>query len=367
MNMPAPRDRDDLVDRIRLLRTRNVGPVSFRQLVVRFGSAAAALERLPELSKRAGGASVTPPARTAAEAELAAAEAAGAAVLALGDPAYPAALAALEDAPPILFVLGDKARLNQPCVALVGARHASANGRTLAERMARDLGAAGYVVVSGLARGIDAAAHEGALASGTVAVLAGGLDKVYPEEHVPLAEAIVAHDGAVVTEMPLGQAPRAQHFPRRNRLVSGLSLGVVVVQAARRSGSLITARLAGEQGREVFAVPGFPLDERHQGCNQLLREGAILTEAAADVLAVLGHAELRETWPEPDYEAAAPLPEPAGDVETIAALLGPEPVPVDALIRRSGLTAPELLTILLDLELAGRLDRHSGSHVSLRL
>ncbi len=367
MNVPPPRDRDDLIDRIRLLRTRNVGPVSFRQLLARFGAAAEALDRLPELSRRAGGSGVKLASRAAAAAELDAADAAGATVLALGDPAYPAALAVLEDAPPILFVRGDAARLNQPCVALVGARHASANGRTLAERMARDLVAAGYVVVSGLARGIDAAAHEGALAGGTVAVLAGGLDKIYPDEHVPLAEAIVAHDGAVVTEMPFGQAPRAQHFPRRNRLVSGLSSGVVVVQAARRSGSLITARLAGEQGREVFAVPGFPLDERHQGCNQLLREGAHLTETAGDVLAVLGRAELRETWLEPTYEVAVPPPDAAGDVESLAALIGPEPVPVDALIRRSGLTAPEVLTILLDLELAGRLDRHSGSHVSLRL
>lgn len=361
------RDRDDLIDRLRLLRTRNVGPVSFRQLMTRFGGAAEALAALPDLVRRAGGRPVEITPRTAAEAELAAAEAGGAAVLALGDPAYPAALAALEDAPPLLFLRGEVARLSQPAVAIVGARHASANGRALAERLARDLGAAGYVVVSGLARGIDAAAHEGALQSGTVAVLAGGLDRVYPEEHVPLADAIVEHGGAVVSEMPMDEAPRAQHFPRRNRLVSGLSAGVVVVQAARRSGSLITARLAGEQGREVFAVPGFPLDPRHQGCNQLLREGAVLTEGAGDVLAVLGGAELRESWPVPAFPSQPPAPETPGDVEALAALLGPEPVPVDTLIRRSGLTAPQVLTMLLDLELAGRIDRQAGSHVALRL
>jgi DNA processing protein len=369
--VPPPPDRDELIDRLRLARTRHVGPVSFRHLLARFGSAGAALAALPDLARQGGAeAAVRPPARAEAAAEVAAAEAAGVALLALGDGRYPPALAAIDDAPPLLYVRGPADRLAQPSVAIVGARHASANGRLIAERLARDLGAAGYVVVSGLARGIDAAAHEGALQSGTVAVLAGGLDRIYPEEHVGLAAAIVAHGGALVSEMPLDQVPRAQHFPRRNRLVSGLSLGVVVVQAARRSGSLITARLALEQGRDVFAVPGSPLDPRHQGCNHLIRQGAVLTESAEDVL--------RELRPVAAADAAghgaavgdgglidvgADL---GGERERLASLIGTEPVGVDTLIRRSGLTAPQVLTMLLELELAGRLDRQSGSYVSLR-
>ena len=289
------------------------------------------------------------------------------ALVALGEPDYPRRLQMTDDAPPLLAVRGNPAVFGLPMVAIVGARNASAAGIRFAERLARDLGAAGFAIASGLARGVDAAAHRGSLATGTIAVLAGGHDHIYPHEHADLADAI-AGDGALISEMPLGWEPRARDFPRRNRLISGLAVGVVVVEAARRSGSLITARFALEQGREVFAVPGSPLDPRAEGSNDLLRQGATLVTEAVDVITVvrpiLGET-IAAAAEEPD---AAPLPavEPAGDERArIVALLGPTPVPIDDLIRLSGSSPAAVRVVLLELELAGRLERHGGALVSL--
>jgi len=290
--MPAARHPaladPERADRLRLARTFSVGPVTFRRLLDRFQSATEALRALPDLARQAGADILHPPSRAQAEDEIAALARAGGRFLVLGEPLYPAPLAAIEDAPPLLALRGEPALLARHAIGVVGARNASAGGRRLAEELSHDLGAAGLVVVSGLARGIDAAAHQGALASGTVAVFAGGLDQVYPPEHEGLAQAILDHGGALVSEMPLGTEPQARHFPRRNRLVSGLSLGVLVIEAALKSGSLTTARFALEQGREVMAVPGSPLDPRCKGTNQLLREGAGLVEAAGDALLHLG-------------------------------------------------------------------------------
>lgn len=356
----------------------------------RFGSARAALEALPRLARKgAAGRPVTVPAQTVIEAEMVALARLGARLLCWGEPAYPAALAAIEDAPPVLTLLGCVELLRRPMVAVVGARNASANGCRLARTLARDLGEAGLVVVSGLARGIDAAAHLGALDSGSAAAQAGGVDVVYPEENRALHRALAEH-GAILSELPLGSEPKARHFPRRNRIISGLSLGVVVVEAAARSGSLITARLALEQGREVFAVPGSPLDPRCRGTNDLLRNGATLTETAEDVLAQIGPQvqSVPPRLPLPAADAAAsrvslpvaPAPEipiPRDfqsrrdpDIEADLALilekLGPAPVPVDELVRQCQLTAAAVATLLLELELAGRVERHPGNLVSLR-
>ena len=273
---------------MRLCRTETIGPISFYAMLRRFGSARAALDVLPRLARRGERATtVTAVTRAEAEAELGALHRAGARLVCWGEPGYPSALAAIEDAPPILTVLGQAQLLQQPMIAVVGARNASANGRRLARDLAAELGLGGLVVISGLARGIDAAAHLGALETGSVAVVAGGADVVYPAENRGLYDAL-ARQGAIVAELPLGTEPQARHFPRRNRIISGMALGVVVVEAAARSGSLITARFALEQGREVFAVPGSPLDPRARGCNDLLRHGATLTENVADVLSQLG-------------------------------------------------------------------------------
>jgi len=273
----------------------------------------------------------------------------------------------IDDAPPLLAVRGQTAVLHLPAVAVVGARNASAAGLRFAERLARDLGAAGFAVVSGLARGIDAAAHRASLATGTIAVLAGGHDHIYPPEHAELADAILAQ-GALVSEMPFGHEPRARDFPRRNRLISGLCAGIVVVEAAKRSGSLITARFALEQGREVFAVPGSPLDPRAEGTNELIKQGATLVTDAADVSAVLRPilgkpVELRAEEPE---VLSGPGAEPdAGERARIVGLLGPTPVPIDDLVRLSGSSPAIVRVVLLELELAGRLERHGGALVSL--
>jgi DNA processing protein len=363
----APASDSERRDRLRLIRSDNVGPVTYFQLLGHFGSATAALAALPELARR-GGRARPPriPTIAEAEAEIAAALKRGARLITAGEPGYPAVLAAVTDAPPVLYVLGRSELLLRRAVAIVGARNASANGIRFARQLAAELGEAGLIVVSGLARGIDTAAHQGALASGTVAVMAGGVDVVYPPENDRL-HAEIAERGAVVSEMPPGLGPQARHFPRRNRIVSGLSLGVVVVEASPKSGSLITARLAGEQGREVFAVPGSPLDPRARGTNDLIRQGAILTEGAADVLANLG------TGPSPGAPSPSP-PASAAVFEDEAALLttrqrvveklGPVPVPVDEIIRQCQLPTATVLTILLELELAGRLTRHPGNQVS---
>ena len=295
-----------------------------------------------------------------------------------GEPLYPALLAELEDAPPVLSVLGRAELVNGPVVAIVGARNASANGRRLAREIAAGVGEAGVVVASGMARGIDAAAHLGSLASGSVAVVAGGVDIVYPEENRALYGALT-QQGAVVAELPLGIEPQARHFPRRNRIISGMALGVVVVEGAAKSGSLITARFALEQGREVFAVPGSPLDPRARGPNDLLRQGATLTENAADILTQLGPL-LQHRAPRSGIAparqtvlslAAAPAPEPGPLSEAdagslILERLGATPVAVDELVRQCQMSASAVATLLLELELAGRIERHPGNLVSLR-
>jgi len=370
------------VDWLRLCRSETVGPVTFYALLRRFGSAAAALDALPRLAVRDGARPAVPQTRRDAEAELAAIDRLGGRLVCWGEPLYPSALAAVEDAPPVLTVLGHDEMLGIPMVAVVGARNASANGRRLAQSLAAGLAEAGIVVISGMARGIDAAAHLGGLENGSVAVVAGGADIVYPEENRGLYDALV-RDGAIVAEMPLGTEPQARHFPRRNRIISGMALGVVVVEAAAKSGSLITARYALEQGREVFAVPGSPLDPRSRGANDLLRNGATLTETVADILAQLGpllqgrpplrqplppqpRLPLPPAVPRPVLSApAAPLGEDAA-LELIVEKLGPTPVAVDELVRQCQLSAASIATLLLELELAGRIERHPGNLVSLR-
>lgn len=354
------------LDWLRLIRSDNVGPRIFRELVNRFGGADAALKVLPALARRGGSRDIRIASREDAEREFAAIKKHGAHLVALGETHYPPRLRMIDDAPPLLIVRGNLDVLGQPMVALVGARNASAAGVKVAERLARDLGDAGYVIASGLARGIDAAAHRASLATGTVAVLAGGHTRIYPAEHEPLVEALLPH-GAAISEMPIGWEPRARDFPRRNRLISGLAVGVVIVEAAKRSGSLITARLAGEQGREVFAVPGSPLDPRAEGSNALLKQGAILVTDASDVIAaiepILGR-PVEQPIEEPDRMPAAA--EPGDDDRSrIVSLLGPTPVSIDDLVRLSQSSPAIVRTVLLELELAGRLERHGGALVSL--
>jgi len=372
MNGPGrPLSQQERRDRLRLSRSENVGPATYHHLMRLYGTAAAALAALPELARRGGR---RRPIRIAAAAEaddeLERTEAAGATVIAYGEAAYPAALAEIADPPPLLTVRGHVHLLAKPAIGIVGARNASAAGGRFARELAQDLGGRGFIVVSGLARGIDAQAHQGGLAAGTVAVMAGGVDVVYPPENDRLYEQIVA-SGAAITEQPLGTVPQARHFPRRNRLISGLSLAVVVVEAAKRSGSLITARFALEQGREVCAVPGFPLDPRHQGTNDLIRKGAVLTESADDVVeAVEGmlRQPLAERGP-PAPEGRAPADVTASDLEAgrrrVQSLLGPTPTEIDEIIRQSELTPAEVLTILVELDLAGRLSRFPGNQVCL--
>jgi DNA processing protein len=359
-----------------LSRSEGVGPITFYALLRSFGSAASALDALPRLK---GARPVTAMSRRDAEAELAAIERLGGHLVCWGEPLYPSALAAVEDAPPVLTVLGRADLILAPMVAVVGARNASANGRRFARDLAAELGESGIIVVSGLARGIDAAAHLGALEKGSVAIVAGGVDIVYPEENRALHEAL-ARDGAILAEMPLGTEPQARHFPRRNRIISGIALGIVVVEAAAKSGSLITARYALEQGREVFAVPGSPLDPRSRGANDLLRNGATLTESAADILLQLGPL-LQGRPPAPEIapvqprlaltpRAATPASGPVvsedAALDLIIEKLSPTPVAVDELVRQCQLSAAAVAILLLELELAGRVERHPGNLVSLR-
>lgn len=366
-----PLSAAERLDRLRLIRSENVGPRTYARLLERYGSAGAALAALPDLARKGGARrSIKICPRAEAERELEATAKAGARLLVLGEPDYPAWLAALEDAPPMLCVLGGGPVLARPLVAMVGARNASLNGRNFARRLAADLGRAGYGVVSGLARGIDTAAHQGSLATGTVAVMAGGIDVIYPPENADLWRE-VAQAGAVVSEMPVGTQIQANHFPRRNRIVSGLSLGVVVVEAAARSGSLITARFAAEQGREVFAVPGSPMDPRAAGPNDLIRNGAVLTESAADVISVLGDL-LRRPLAEgrrADFRAAPSAHPDESEMDSARRIviesLGPAAVAVDEIIRQCQLSPSMVSWVLLELELAGRLERHPGNRVSL--
>jgi DNA processing protein len=357
----------DLVDRLRLVRSPGIGPVTFRQLIARFGSAAAALSAAPDLARRGGGAPPRLFGRDEAQREIARIEKLGAKYLALGQGLYPRLLAELEDAPPLMIAKGNLNLLDKQAVAIVGARNASAAACRFARGLAHDLGREGLPVVSGLARGIDSAAHDGALESGTIAVIAGGIDIFYPPENEERQKALYER-GLVLAEMPPGTEPRARHFPYRNRIIAGMSAGTVVVEAAPRSGSLITARLAAEAGREVMAVPGSPLDPRAQGCNQLIRDGAMLVQNAADVIEALGPIEPRVRSTPTSYEHAEPAP-PNGSEDALGLvenLLGPSPVPVDEIIRLSGASSGAVQMALLELDLAGRLDRHAGGRVSLR-
>ncbi len=351
---------------LRLARVQNVGPVTFAALIARFHSAQAALDALPRLARRGGASDLRIPGNDEAQRELDALHRIGGRMIASAEPDFPAGLASVDAPPPLIFALGRTDLFAREMIAVVGARNASALGRKFASRLASDLGTAGLVVVSGLARGIDTAAHEGALGTGTVAVLAGGVDDIYPPENAGLYARIVK-DGAVVSEMPVGQRPQAKHFPRRNRIISGLCRGVIVVEAAEGSGSLITANFALEQGREVFAVPGSPLDPRAKGTNRLIREGATLTESAEDVLEAI-RAQIGQSFREPE----TPRPFAGGDEagadrirHQVEELLGPSPVEIDELVRQCGAPVPEVLSVLLELELAGRLARHAGNRVSI--
>jgi DNA processing protein len=356
---------------LRLIRSENVGPHSFRSLVNHFGGAAAALEALPALARRGGrGGAVC--SREQAEEELAEIAKRGARLIAVGEQDYPPALAAAEGAPPLITVAGSVEVFQRPAVAIVGGRNASSAGRSFAGQLASELGAAGWLIVSGLARGVDAAAHSASLTTGTVAVFAGGLDCLYPPEHADLARRII-NEGALVTEMPMGWQPRGRDFPRRNRIIAGMSLGTVVVEAATRSGSLITARLANELGREVMAAPGSPLDPRCEGSNHLLREGATFVTRSDDVIEALSRLVDRGPPPPPPISLAQAGAagfdhlEPAEDDRSrILGLLGPSPAMIDDLIRFSGANARTVQIVLLELELAGRLERHAGGRVRLR-
>jgi len=383
---------------LRLIRSEGVGPRTFRSLLRQFGSAEQALEALPDLARRGGRLLVRVATRSEAERELANAAKLGIRFVAFGELDYPKPLQAIDDAPPLIAVRGSVATLARPTVAIVGSRNASAAGLTFTERLARQLGENRYVIASGLARGIDTRAHRASLQTGTIAVIAGGHDRLYPAENGPLVEKILDSGGAIVSEMPLGWEPRGRDFPRRNRIVSGLSYGVVVVEAARRSGSLITARYALEQGREVFAVPGSPLDPRAEGPNDLIREGATLCAAADHVTAVLD--SLIDTEPRfatrreglnddahlpvqfgNEDETSEPIADPiivprksssvspasgdGSDRSRLIELLGPSPIHIDELARQSGLPIRTVQMTLLELEIAGRLERHGGNAVSL--
>ena len=360
-----PRSEAAQLDWLRLARSRRVGPATFIRLLREYANAGDALDALPGIAADAGARDYTAASRAETQTEWQVAHAAGCIPLFLGAPGYPPLLATVADPPPFLWAIGAPDLAARPTVALVGARNASALGCRMASRLAADLGQMGFAVASGLARGIDAAAHRAALATGTIAVQAGGIDDVYPPENAGLAAEIAVH-GLRLSEMPFGHAPRAQDFPRRNRIVSGLALGVVVVEGAIRSGSLITARNALDQGREVMAVPGNPLDGRAGGCNQLIRDGATLIRSAADVLEALSMTGPSGTVPAPG--PASSLPAPAPDLPArLVELLGPTPTAEDLLIRDLAAPPAAVAAALLDLEMTGRILRHPGGLVSIRV
>jgi DNA processing protein len=358
----------DAIDRLRLARTHLVGPVSYRQLVARFGSAGAALAALPDLVRRSGGRAVRIAELGAVEAEIERVQRLGGIYLFLDSDIYPNALGELANAPIALMARGDIGLLARPAIAMVGARNSSAASCRFARQLAADLGERGHVVVSGLARGIDTAAHQGAMAHGTIGVIASGLDIAFPPENKQLQQDM-SESQLVLTEYPPGTEPLARQFPHRNRIIAGLTAGTVVVEAAPRSGSLLTARMATEAGREVMAVPGHPLDPRAQGCNQLIREGATLVQSAADIIEAVSHIDPRAAnrllAPPADwYEAGEGDPDDEART-SLTNLLGPVAVGVDELVRQSGMAAPTVHMILLELELAGRLERHAAGRVSL--
>ena len=349
-----------------MLRTPGIGPVTYRQLIARFGTPAAALNAVPDLARRGGGRPHAIRSSADAEREIARVDRLGAKWLVLRQGLYPPLLAQLEDAPPLLIAKGDLKLLDRQAVSIVGARNASAAACRFARGLAHDLGNQGLVVVSGLARGIDSAAHDGALESGTIGVIAGGIDIFYPPENEARQMALCER-GLVLAEMPPGTEPRARHFPYRNRIIASMSSGTVVVEAAPRSGSLITARLAAEAGREVMAVPGSPLDPRAQGCNQLIRDGATLIQNAADVVEAIRPFDGRVQSARSDYQPAQEDMNGDDALSLVEGLLGPSPVPVDEIIRLSGASSGSVQMALLELDLAGRLDRHAGGKVSLKI
>lgn len=363
-------DEAEKIAWLRLIRTDNIGPITFYNLIQTYGSAIKAIEAIPSLAKRGGrlkGLTVTEEFTVTREWESL--KKRGGDFVFAADEFYPLTLAATEDAPPVLSILGDKQLLNKSTIGMVGARNASLNGRKFAEKIARDLGQAGQIIASGLARGIDTAAHAGSLATGTIAVVAGGIDIVYPPENEKLYHAII-EQGCIVAESPLGMEPIARHFPKRNRIISGLSSGVVVVEATLKSGSLITARMAGEQGRDVYAVPGHPFDPRAAGPNKLIRDGATLIQSADDVLENLS--AFRSTLPtlqEARQDEWMPQVLNDQDAEAIRDIIlqnmSSAPVTVDELVRTCQLTIPSVQMILLEMELAGRLQRLPGNRIVL--
>lgn len=358
---------EDLLEKIRLIRSPSIGPVTFRQLLSRFGTAEAALAAIPDLAARGGGKAPPIASAASARAEADRVEKLGGRYLVVGQEPYPRLLAELPAAPPLLIAKGDVGLLDRQTIAIVGARNASAAACRYARSLAHDLGQHALVVVSGLARGIDTAAHDGAIETGTIGVVAGGIDIFYPPENEDRQRAMFER-GLVIAEMPPGTEPHARHFPYRNRIIAGLSLGTVVIEAAPKSGSLITARLAAEAGRDVMAVPGSPLDPRAQGCNQLIREGATLIQTAADVIEAVRPMDSRVQSCGSPYQPAVPEPSDA-DAEvrrSVEELLGPSPVPIDELVRLSGQASGAVQMVLLEMDLAGRLDRHAGGRVSLR-
>jgi DNA processing protein len=358
-------DQKDLLDRLRLIRSTNIGPVTYFQLLRRYGTAGAALDAIPQLAIRGGGkAPILADLRDVAR-EIEAVERLGARYLFVGQGLYPSLLAEIDTAPPALIVRGDLKLLDRPTIGIVGARNASAAACRFARGLAQELAREGVLVVSGLARGIDTAAHLGAIEGGTVGVIASGIDISYPPENRDLQEDIATR-GLLIAEQPPGREPLARHFPYRNRIIAGMSLGTVVVEAAPKSGSLITARLAAEAGREVMAVPGSPLDPRAQGCNQLIRDGATLIQSAADVLEAIRPISSRVAQRSTDYRAEPMTDDPtSADRTTIMDLLGHAPVQIDEIVRQSALPPAMVQIVLLELELAGRLERHAGGRVSL--
>ena len=393
--MSAPQVSSHLTDQqrfnwLRLIRTDRVGPITFKQLIQRYGSAQAALEALPEIASRAGALkSIKAANEDDISREFEAAANLGAMFVAMGEPEYPALLRHLDGAPPIIAVLGDGSALNQSALGVVGSRSASTNGLAFARKMSAELANAGFTIVSGLARGIDRAAHEGAMnQGGTIAVLAGGLDRPYPPQNFDLYERLKNTSGScLISAMPFGYEPVARDFPRRNAIIAGLSLAVVVVEAAERSGSLITARMATEAGRLVFAIPGHPVDPRSAGTNGLIREGAELARSAEDIIEVVRPLAINAPQYQPLIRAmTAPIATPAKPLpasltlnvqpkpalatpddelpEMLFSLLGPAPTPVDDLVRESGQTASQVQAALLELELAGRIERGAGGVVT---
>ena len=364
-----PTSEDEQFDRLRLLRSRRVGIATFKRLLIEHGTAQNALAALPEVARAAGVSNYEICPEAVVVAEMKAGRLAGAVLVAQGSATYPAALDALSDAPPFLWAIGDVDLLNRPAIAVVGARNASSLGTRMARGLARELGEAGHVIASGLARGIDAAAHLAALDTGTIAVQAGGVDVIYPAENATLAEDIAAR-GLRLSEQPMGLQPMARHFPARNRIISGLSQATIVVEAAAKSGSLITARDALDIGRDVLAVPGHPMDARASGCNMLIRDGATLVRNAADVLEALApiapqvEPELPLAPPDAPHKDRRTLAETAALHQQILDRLGPAPVSEDQLIRDLGAGADKVAPVLLDLELDGAIDRAPGGLLS---